>query len=99
MRDTLKMIAKKSLNDFSKRNEWVLKYPAMIVLMGNMIRWTVNTEDALKNQSMESNSITNLISKLNKELSDIVELVRSNLTELDRLTLGALVNDNLFRLF
>jgi len=40
---------------------------------------------------MESNSITNLISKLNKELSDIVELVRSNLTELDRLTLGALV--------
>jgi len=49
MRDTLKMIAKKSLNDFSKRTEWVLKYPAMIVLMGNMIRWTLNTEDALKN--------------------------------------------------
>ena len=49
MRDTLKMISKKSLNDNIERTKWVLKYPAMIVLMGNMIRWTHNSEEALKN--------------------------------------------------
>ena len=44
MRETLKLISKDSIKDSSKRTEWVLKYPAMIVLMGNMIKWTSDTE-------------------------------------------------------
>ena len=44
MRKSLKEIAQKALKDEDKRVNWVLKYPAMIVLMGNMIQWSVSTE-------------------------------------------------------
>jgi len=47
MRDTLKKIAKDSLTDHCERTQWVLNYPAMVVLMGNMIKWTFNSEQAL----------------------------------------------------
>lgn len=47
MRNTLKGIARRSMNDGSPRNEWVLKYPAMTTLMGDMMYWTKSSEDAL----------------------------------------------------
>jgi len=40
---------------------------------------------------LEPTSLLSLVDQLNFELQDIVKLVRSNLNELDRLTLGALV--------
>ncbi len=36
--------------------------------------------------------MTNFMSLINQDLQDIVALVRSNLSELDRMTLGAMVN-------
>ena len=48
MRNTLKKIAKKSIEDGSPRNDWVLKYPAMTTLMGDMMKWTTNSEEALQ---------------------------------------------------
>jgi hypothetical protein len=74
----------------------VLKYPAMVVLMGNMIRWTEHSENALKNQTLDPNSTSDLVHTLNLELQDIVTLVRSQLSELDRLTLGAMVKNILW---
>jgi dynein heavy chain, axonemal len=47
MRETLKSIAKKSIEDKDIRTKWVLKYPAMTTLMGDMMSWTNKTEAAL----------------------------------------------------
>lgn len=47
MRETLKSIAKKSTEDKDIRTKWVLKYPAMTTLMGDMMSWTYKTEAAL----------------------------------------------------
>jgi dynein heavy chain, axonemal len=47
MRQTLKAIAKKSMEDKDIRTKWVLKYPAMTTLMGDMMSWTNTTESAL----------------------------------------------------
>ena len=57
MRDTLKTISKKSITDPCPRNEWVIKYPAMVALLGDMYGWTINTEKALNNSSNNPNSV------------------------------------------
>ena len=37
MRNTLKCIGRRAMADGSPRNDWVLKYPAMTTLMGDMM--------------------------------------------------------------
>ncbi len=44
MIETLKKITKTSIEDDSKRVEWVRKWPAQTVLAVNMIRWTQKAE-------------------------------------------------------
>lgn len=66
--------------------QWVKKYPAQIVLGVNMIRWTSKAEEAINNGAVKEYA-----ADLVTELKDIVGLVRTDLSELDRLTLGALV--------
>ncbi len=39
MKLTLNLIAKRALKDKSKRSERILKYPAMTVLMDDMVWW------------------------------------------------------------
>ena len=91
MRTTLKKISQQSLEDRAARSDWVIKYQAMIVLMGNMIRWSGQTEDALKNTVADDKAVKKLLAILTEELSGIVVKVRGDLSELDRSTLGALV--------
>lgn len=51
-----------------------------------MIRWTNKAEEAINN-----NVVKDYVVELVSELKDIVALVRTDLSDLDRLTLGALV--------
>lgn len=44
MIETLKKITKTSIEDDSKRVDWVRKWPAQTVLAVNMIRWTQKAE-------------------------------------------------------
>lgn len=91
MRNTLRGIAKRSIEDRSPRNQWVLKYPAMTTLMGDMMTWTTLSEAALNKAATDKDSMIHYINRLNVELSDIVKLVRGDLNELDRMTLGSMV--------
>jgi dynein heavy chain, axonemal len=86
MIDTLKKITKTALEDESKRVDWVKKWPAQTVLGVNMIRWTNKAEESINN-----GAIKDYAHDLVTELKDIVGLVRTDLSELDRLTLGAMV--------
>lgn len=68
MRNTLKKIAKTAITDACIRNDWVLKYPAMTILMGDMMAWTRNSEEALNNMVDNANSVQEYSDKLNEEL-------------------------------
>lgn len=86
MISTLKKITKDSIADTTERVKWVRKWPAQTVLAVNMIRWTDLAEQAIQNRTIKE-----FLAQLVAELKDIVLLVRQDLTELERLTLGALV--------
>lgn len=66
-----------SLKDSVARDKWILKYPAMIVLSANMIRWTWNVEEAIK-----TDSIREAFANVTEELKGVVELVRTDLNTL-----------------
>ena len=72
MRNCLRAIAKRSIEDKCARMKWVLKYPAMITLMGDMMLWTSSSELALEKASSDPKSMPNHLASLNNELSDIV---------------------------
>jgi dynein heavy chain len=63
----------------------------MTTLMGDMMTWTTLSEAALNKCQTDKDSMTNYINRLNAELSDIVKLVRGDLNELDRMTLGSMI--------
>lgn len=87
MRESIRDVALNALNDKkTQRTDWILKYPAMIVLSANMTRWTFNTEEAIKNDGLKEHFIN-----LTEELRSVVDLVRTDLNVLERMTLEALV--------
>lgn len=57
MRNTLKTISNTAIKDPVKRVEWVLKYPAMVTLMGDMYFWTKNTEEALDKVEKDTSAV------------------------------------------
>lgn len=87
MRDTLKSKGTHAAADTeTERTEWVLKWPAQIVLAVNNIRWTRGVEE-----SLNENTLQEFIDQLIMERDDIVDMVKGELTTLERLTLGALI--------
>ncbi|CAD8115295.1 unnamed protein product [Paramecium sonneborni] len=92
MIDTLRKIMKAShLDNDTKRVVWVRKWPAQIVLAVNMIRWTRGSEASINDKENQQGGLSGFLSQLINELRDIVDLVRQDLSPLERLTLGALV--------
>jgi hypothetical protein len=53
MIDTLKRITKTAIEDQSTRVDWVKMWPAQTVLGVNMIRWTVQAEEAISNTNVK----------------------------------------------
>ena len=101
MIDTLRNIMKNALLDeATKRIDWVRKWAAQAVLGVNMMRWTRGAEKSIMcgSGNMETdeknpqfNNLAAFLELLLADLRDIVELVRQDLSPLERLTLGALV--------
>uniref|UniRef100_A0A803TCL5 Dynein axonemal heavy chain 3 n=1 Tax=Anolis carolinensis TaxID=28377 RepID=A0A803TCL5_ANOCA len=63
------------------RNQWVLQWPGQIVICVSSIFWTKEVSEAIKERTLP---------KSNKQIAEIVELVRGKLSGGARLTLGAL---------
>lgn len=91
MMGSLHTITRKSVTDYvtSKRSDWLLKWPGQVVLSVSQIFWTKAVDDALRSAGTEG------LQKFAHECSDTlkseVELVRGELTKLQRATLGAQV--------
>lgn len=56
-----------------------------------MIKWTNQTEEAILNMNKNDQSLKNHYQFLDDQLQDIVSLVRGELKELDRMTLGSMI--------
>jgi len=92
MRETLRKIMRDAIQDVdTPRTKWVLKYQAQIIIAANMIKWTHGAEQAFLELHSNRNAMVEFLGFLNTQLQDIVELVRGDLKDLERLCLGALV--------
>ncbi|KAJ3039074.1 Dynein heavy chain 7, axonemal [Rhizophlyctis rosea] len=70
------------------REKWVLDWPGQVVLCVSSIFWTLGVEEAIP---LGKKGLEDYLQKLNKELNEILRLVRGELTRMARFTLGALV--------
>lgn len=88
MRGSLREILHRALVAYEEtpRTEWVLKWPGQVVIAGCQTHWTKEVSEALV-----ENRIDELYKTLMAQLSDLVTLVRGNLSKLSRMILGALI--------
>ena len=79
------------LEDYAgkERHEWVLQWPGMVVLVVTGMFWTKGVEDALNTGDVKE--VDAFEKQCTSDLMKIVDLVRGDLTKLERATLGALV--------
>ncbi|TMW61529.1 hypothetical protein Poli38472_012720 [Pythium oligandrum] len=71
------------------REEWILKWPAQVVLAASQVYWTQDVTRAITSKG--NVGLQEYLEVLNKQLNSVVILVRGKLTKLERTTVGALV--------
>uniref|UniRef100_A0A8C5GFM1 Dynein axonemal heavy chain 7 n=1 Tax=Gouania willdenowi TaxID=441366 RepID=A0A8C5GFM1_GOUWI len=74
--------------DDETRSQWVKEWPGQAVLCTSQIAWTSDVHNAIKDHPT---GLKKFSDKLQSQLTDIVELVRGELPQQTRITLGALV--------
>ncbi|XP_073447160.1 dynein axonemal heavy chain 3 isoform X2 [Aquarana catesbeiana] len=67
------------------RKQWVLQWPGQVVICVSSIYWTKEVSEAIT-----EGTLTGFLDKSNKQIGEIVELVRGKLSGGARATLGAL---------
>ncbi|XP_038666815.1 dynein heavy chain 3, axonemal-like [Scyliorhinus canicula] len=72
----------------ASREQWVLTWPGQIVLASSMVYWTAAVSQAI---TQKKNGLRDFLEKSNKQIEDIVTLVRGKLTKMARITLAALI--------
>ena len=93
MKKCLKKICCDSVESYATtdRTKWVMDWPGQIILAVSQIYWTEGVENALKQGERSANAIVEFEEVLNKQIEDIVYLVRGELPAQTRVTLKALV--------
>ena len=72
----------------SKRVEWVVSWPGQAVLCVSQKYWTAYVNESINKGSA---ALKEYLETNNKQIDDIVELVRGKLNKQNRTTLGALI--------
>ena len=90
MKLTLKKKLVECLGNYTaaERVDWLLKWPAQLVHTANLVIWTNHVTTAI---AEGPGSLIRLLDAETEKLNDVVELVRRDLDERSRLTLGTLV--------
>lgn len=70
------------------RLEWALSNPGQIVLAVSQLYWTREVEEAMSQQGVRG--VQRYMAKLKRQMEKLIELVRGDLTESQRIVLGAL---------
>ncbi|XP_048576009.1 dynein axonemal heavy chain 3 isoform X2 [Nematostella vectensis] len=88
MMDSLKKVAGDAVAAYvnTVRGKWVQEWPGQVVLAVSGIYWTLEMSEAI----MKPNGLKEYLEKSNKQIDEIVALVRGKLDPGVRVTLGAL---------
>ena len=86
----LMVIGKDDL-ETSERKDWVQKHAGQIVATNTQVSWCMDTEIAIDSMSENSNSLDEWYAVNVSQLQTLVELVRGNLTPLQRKVIVALI--------
>ena len=92
MRITLKDVLRACRIDLkkhlSKRDKWVRDWPGQMLITASQIQWTADCEKALDRG--DKKGLKSIKKKQNQMLDKFTEVIRSNLTKMDRLKIVAL---------
>ncbi|XP_071165421.1 dynein axonemal heavy chain 2-like [Mytilus edulis] len=95
MVDTLmeRLVATKSALKKSKKDKWLKEHPGQLCIVASQIQWTSDTEKALKHVRIRGDKkpLRTMKKKQVTSLNRYSEIIRSNLTKMQRLKVTALV--------
>ena len=106
VQDEMKATLAKSLKDGNKeyvgtlqkpplpRKEWVLVHPAQIVTTVAQIQWCFNTEESISMMMDEPASLQHWYDQNSRQLEELTQLVRGELSELKRAIIVALITQD-----
>jgi dynein heavy chain, axonemal len=88
----LRRLIKVALSDYedSKRNEWVQEHVGQVVVTGNQVLWTKDVSEALKSND-PNKALLSLKQKSISNLSALANLVRGDLSKIQRAIIGAII--------
>jgi dynein heavy chain len=66
------------------RATWVLQWPGQVVLVASAIQWTQEVDEAIRNPQAQAGGLTAVAHRCTSQLKDIVQLVRGELSNLNR---------------
>ena len=91
MLESLQEVCQKSIEAYpqNERVKWVVEWPGQVVLLVSAIFWTQTVETALA--TGDASKVKEVEENNTNQLTDIVGLVRGDLSKLERKTLSALV--------
>ena len=78
-------VAYPTVNPSKKRVDWIVEWPGQVVICIGSLYWTQEVEAALK-----SAKVPEFLEDQNKQLMDLVEMVRGKLTKQQKISIGAL---------
>eukprot|EP00803_Ostreobium_quekettii_P008972 evm.model.scf_437EXC.9 EVM.evm.TU.scf_437EXC.9 scf_437EXC:49472-57192(-) len=91
MKRTLHKLSCEALEAYAhtERSTWILEWPGQLVLNCSQVYWTREVNEAIA--TLGAKGLADYADKCTDELNKIVNLVRGQLTSLERATCGALV--------
>ena len=91
MAESIRHVIKDACEDYAgkERNKWIVEWPGQIVIAGSQVFWTMDCEGHIAADTLHV-----YLEQCNVSIVETVALVRGKLTMNARITLGALiVND------
>ncbi|KAM6980842.1 dynein axonemal heavy chain 1 [Aplochiton taeniatus] len=89
MKASLRTSIERSLKVYPEtpRTQWVLSWPGQVVIAGCQTFWTTEVSESLEKKDLANR----LFPELQKQLGDLVQLVRGRLSKMQRAVLSALI--------
>lgn len=93
MKSTLNTMTVQTIEDSAKtaRRQWLFKWPAQLIVTVDQVIWTSDVTNAIGSLQLNPQALQTYYQKMDNLLMEIVELVRGDVSKIDRITLGVLV--------